>query len=283
MADNYLEKKFEEYASRKSESKVKKIFATGPRPGQLDVKFPPRRVFVTGGAAGIGKAVVKAFRDADCRVAFCDVDTKNGPLTAQQTGARFYPLDVCDSAALTTCLHDIFATWGDIDILINNVGISRFSPLTETSIEEFDRIIATNLRPTFITARELARHRRSLPEPPAYGRIVNITSTRYLMSEPGSEGYAASKGGIYSLTHALALSLAPLHITVNSIAPGWIENGNYEALRPEDHAQHPSGRVGRPDDIARMCLFLCQEENDFINGENITIDGGMTKKMIYIE
>ena len=142
MADNYLEKKFEEYASRKSESKVKKIFATGPRPGHLDVKFPPRRVFVTGGAAGIGKAVVKAFRDAGCRVAFCDIDTKNGPLTAQQTGARFYPLDVCDSTALTDCLHDIFATWGDIDILINNVGISRFSPLTETSIEEFDRIIA---------------------------------------------------------------------------------------------------------------------------------------------
>lgn len=103
------------------------------------------------------------------------------------------------------------------------------------------------------------------------------------MSEPGSEGYAASKGGIYSLTHALALSLANQHITVNSISPGWIQTQEYGLLRPEDHAQHPSGRVGKPEDIARMCLFLCQEENDFINGENITIDGGMTKKMIYIE
>ena len=103
------------------------------------------------------------------------------------------------------------------------------------------------------------------------------------MSEPGSEGYAASKGGIYSLTHALALSLAKQHITVNSISPGWIQTQEYELLRPEDHTQHPFDRVGKPEDIARMCLFLCQEENDFINGENITIDGGMTKKMIYIE
>ena len=103
------------------------------------------------------------------------------------------------------------------------------------------------------------------------------------MSEPGSEGYAASKGGIYSLTHALMASLAEQHITVNAIAPGWIQNTDYEALRPEDHLQHPSGRVGKPEDIARACIFLCQEENDFINGQTITIDGGMTKKMIYIE
>ena len=101
------------------------------------------------------------------------------------------------------------------------------------------------------------------------------------MSETGSEGYAASKGGVSALTHALALSLSKYHITVNSIAPGWVENNNYEALTCKDHEQHPSLRVGKPEDIARMCLFLCHEENDFINGENITIDGGMTKKMIY--
>lgn len=283
MADNYLEKKFEEYSIRKSTAKTKKIVSTGPKPEHIEVRFPTRRVFVTGGASGIGKAIVQAFRKIGCRVAFCDNDRKNGSLTAQTSGARFYPVDVCDSKALQSCMHDIFTTWGDIDILINNVGISRFSPISETSIDDFDRIIATNLRPVFITAREMAMYRQSLSRPNNYGHIVNITSTRYLMSEPGSEGYAASKGGIYSLTHALSLSLAPLHITVNSIAPGWIENNNYETLRPEDHEQHPSGRVGRPEDIARMCLFLCMEENDFINGENITIDGGMTKKMIYEE
>ena len=157
------------------------------------------------------------------------------------------------------------------------------SELTETSVEDFDQILSINLRPVFITSRLLAIHRKAQDSPQHYGRIINICSTRHLMSEPGSEGYAASKGGIYSLTHALALSLAKQHITVNSISPGWIQTQEYELLRPEDHTQHPSGRVGKPEDIARMCLFLCQEENDFINGENITIDGGMTKKMIYIE
>ena len=103
------------------------------------------------------------------------------------------------------------------------------------------------------------------------------------MSEPGSEGYAASKGGIYSLTHALALSLSEYHITVNAISPGWIQTQDYDTLREEDHLQHPSRRVGKPADIARMCVFLCNEQNDFINGENIVIDGGMTRKMIYCE
>ena len=140
-----------------------------------------------------------------------------------------------------------------------------------------------NLRPVFITSRLLAIHRKKQPSPNPYGRIINICSTRYLMSEPRSEGYAASKGGIYSLTHALALSLSEWNITVNSIAPGWIQTHDYAQLQPEDHSQHPSRRVGKPEDIARMCLFLCEENNDFINGENITIDGGMTKKMIYIE
>ena len=200
MADNYLEKKFEEYSIRKSTAKTKKIVSTGPKPEHIEVRFPTRRVFVTGGASGIGKAIVQAFRKIGCRVAFCDNDRKNGSLTAQTSGARFYPVDVCDSKALQSCMHDIFTTWGDIDILINNVGISRFSPISETSIDDFDRIIATNLRPVFITAREMAMYRQSLSRPNNYGRIVNITSTRYLMSEPGSEGYAASKGGIYSLT-----------------------------------------------------------------------------------
>lgn len=180
-------------------------------------------------------------------------------------------------------MAQLFREWGDIDIIINNAGISEFSPITETDVEDFDKILSVNLRPAFITSRQLAIHRKSQAAPPAYGRIINICSTRYLMSEPGSEGYAASKGGIYSLTHALALSLAEYHITVNCISPGWIQTANYDQLKPEDHAQHPSGRVGRPEDIARLCLFLCREENDFINGENITVDGGMTKKMIYIE
>ena len=101
-------------------------------------------------------------------------------------------------------MQQIFKEWGDIDIIINNAGISCFSPITETGVEDFDRILSVNLRPVFITSRRLAIHRQSQEAPNPFGRIVNICSTRYLMSEPGSEGYAASKGGIYSLTHALA-------------------------------------------------------------------------------
>lgn len=277
MADNYLEKKYEDYQAKKSGGSKN---GYGKKNTAL---HKTRRVFVTGGAEGIGKAIVKTFRAAGHRVAFCDLNETAGKETAGKTGTSFYHLDVSDKEALENCMQRIFEDWGDIDIVINNAGISRFSPITETCVEDFDKILSVNLRPAFITSRQLAIHRQALQTPNLFGRIVNICSTRYLMSEPGSEGYAASKGGIYSLTHALSLSLAPWHITVNSISPGWIQTHDYDLLCPGDHAQHPSGRVGKPEDIANMCLFLCREENDFINGENITIDGGMTKKMIYEE
>lgn len=113
------------------------------------------------------------------------------------------------------------------------------------------------------------------------GSIVNIASTRATMSEPDTEAYAATKGGIVALTHALSMSLQEEYITVNSISPGWIETEEYNSLRPVDHDQHPSKRVGTPSDIARACVFLTSAENNFINGENLVVDGGMTRKMIY--
>lgn len=244
-----------------------------------------KRVFITGGAKGIGATMAGMFSEAGARVAFCDTDRPEGNrLSAALPGEnRFYETDVTDAAALTDTIRDVFSRWGDIDILINNVGIGLFSPLTESTVEQFDRVLATNLRPVFILSRLWAIHRNHEDGKKRYGRIVNISSTRYLQSEAGTEGYAASKGGIVSLTHALAVSLSDYNITVNCIAPGWIETGDYTKLKREDHLQHPSGRVGRPDDIARTCLFLCREENDFINGQNITVDGGMTRKMIYVE
>ena len=166
---------------------------------------------------------------------------------------------------------------------MNNVGIGGFEPITITSVEHFEMILNTNLRSAFITSRLLAIHREKNGAKNPYGRIVNLCSTRYIQSEPGSEGYAASKGGIWSLTHALAVSLAPYHISVNCIAPGWISVNEDEVLRPEDHTFHLSGRVGRSEDIARTCMFLCDPKNDFINGQCITVDGGVTKKMIYPE
>lgn len=276
MADNYIEKRYEAYQAQKAAwEKNRKAAARR--------KAAAKRIFVTGGAEGIGRAIVKAFCAAGHRVAFCDRNAEAGTRTAQETGALFLEADVRNVAALEEVIQQLFDTWEDIDVIINNAGVSDFSPITDTPVEEFDRILQINLRPVFITARKLALHRKNQEVPNKFGRIVNICSTRYLMSEPGSEGYAASKGGIYSLTHALAISLSEWHITVNAISPGWIQNCDYDSLRPIDHEQHPSRRVGKPEDIARMCLFLCQPENDFINGENIVIDGGMTRKMIYEE
>ena len=295
MADNYIERQQEQYEARKAAWKqaqkygkkksttVHPVKSASCTPMASKPETSSKRVFITGGAEGIGKAIVEAFCLSGDQVAFCDINETAGQETAKATGSIFHKVDVSDKDALESCIQRILSEWNDIDIIVNNVGISQFSSITETSVEDFDKILSINLRPVFITSRLLAIRRKEQSSPNPYGRIINICSTRYLMSEPGSEGYAASKGGIYSLTHALALSLSEWNITVNSIAPGWIQTHDYDQLQPEDHSQHPSRRVGKPEDIARMCLFLCEENNDFINGENITIDGGMTKKMIYIE
>lgn len=242
-----------------------------------------RRVFVTGAGHGIGRAIVEAFASRGDKVAFCDKDVERGEKVAKATGARFFALDVCDKTALEGAVLTLIDEWGDIDIIVNNVGVGGFESIISTTVEHFEEILNTNLRSAFITARLLAVHRSQQEEKNPYGRIVNMCSTRYLQSEAGSEGYAASKGGIWSMTHALAVSLAPYHITVNCIAPGWISVDENEVLRPEDHEFHLSGRVGRAEDIARTCLFLCDENSDFINGQCITVDGGVTKKMIYPE
>lgn len=242
--------------------------------------------FITGGANGIGRGIVIAFCQAGADVVFCDMDEGAGNrLCAELKDYRctFLKTDISDKDALTSTINEVVSKKGNIDILINNAGVSPFVPILELSVENFDKVLDINLRPVFITAKLLAKHRSDNLYLNSYGRIINIASTRYLMSEPNSEAYAASKGGIVSLTHALAISLSKYNITVNCISPGWIETGDYTQLKPIDHKQHPSGRVGVPQDIAQTCLFLCNPNNNFINGQNIIVDGGMTKKMIYEE
>ena len=283
MADNYLERKMEEHRSGRPAAKHKSPSFATQRKGYISVKFPPRRVFITGGAVGIGREIVRAFRAADCQVAFCDIDLKQGTATSQETGARFYHVDVSDTTALAVAFNDLIKHWGDVDIIVNNVGVCEFKPISETSLDDFDGKMAVNLRPVFLLAKLLRTHRDSLAVPNEFGgRIINIASSRHLMSEKGTSGYSASKGAITSLTHSLMMDFADLHITVNSISPGWIQTADYDSLTPEDHSQHPSGRVGKPDDIARACIFLSMPDNDFINGIDLIIDGGMTHKMIYV-
>lgn len=250
------------------------------------MNYSNKIILVTGAANGIGKVISREYLKLGATVVLADIDEEGGTVLEeayknQGYKALFYKIDLSDAQEIIKMFEEIMSKYKKIDILINNAGISEFKSLYDVTVEEFDKVIDVNLRATFITSREFAKYNKNCN----YGRIINISSTRYLMSEPNSEAYAASKGGIVSLTHALALSLSLSNakITVNSISPGWIQNSNYESLSEEDHIQHPSGRVGKPEDIARTCLFLTDESNDFINGENIVIDGGMTKKMIYVE
>lgn len=241
-------------------------------------------VLITGGSNGIGRSIVTLFCEKGADVIFCDVDDVAGQSLCEslsQYKCSYVNVDISDFKALEWATNNVIVEKGNIDVIINNAGVSVFDSILNTTVYDFDKVLDINLRPIFITAKVLAKHRDDNPKLNTYGRIINMSSTRHLMSEPNSESYAASKGAIVSLTHALSISLSKYNIIVNCISPGWIETGNYDILRSEDHDQHPSGRVGKPNDIARACLFLCQPGNDFINGQNIVIDGGMTKKMIY--
>lgn len=283
MADNYLEQRMEDLRNGRLQNSNRTAAAAAPRKGCIQVPFPATRVLVTGGANGIGLAVARAYLKAGCKVAVIDIDREKGEKLAHDEGVRFYHLDLADRSALEAALENLFAAWKEIDIVVSNAGISTFNPLEESDPEMFDRIIDTNLRPAYIIARLWAQHRRKYPFPNSYGgRMITISSTRHIQSEKGTEGYSASKGGVASLTHSLMMSLSEFGITVNCISPGWIHTGKPEELTEADHLQHPSRRVGKPEDIARLCIFLSLPDNNFINGADIPVDGGMTRKMIYV-
>lgn len=210
-----------------------------------------------------------------------------GKLRESAARAIFVRTDVSRADEVERWVQMTVRDLGCPDVLINNAGIRRDAPFVDLSVEDFDRVIGVNLRGTLLcsqaAARQMIEHGRS-------GAIVNIASTRAFMSEPGTEAYTASKGGIVSLTHAMAISLGPHGIRVNCISPGWIETRDWQysarAQAPvhseRDRLQHPVGRVGKPEDIAEACLFL-GESAGFMTGQNMTIDGGMTVKMIYEE
>ncbi|SER45099.1 hypothetical protein SAMN05444126_101138 [Salisediminibacterium halotolerans] len=247
--------------------------------GMIILSLTQRHTVVTGGAHGIGAAVAKAFAAAGDKVTILDISNAGRSTAERIDGGSglcgFQQVDIADPGAVQQCFHHLADQEKQVDVLINNAGLSSFSPLETTSVDDWDRIMNTNVRGTFICIQQAAKLM------PSGSSIVNIASTRGLMSEAGNEAYAASKGALLALTHAAANSLTEKNIRVNAVSPGWIHTGNEEELRQIDHAQHLSGRVGEPQDVARACLFLSQKENDFINGENIVIDGGMTKKMIY--
>lgn len=242
-------------------------------------------VIITGGAQGIGKLTAAAFAETGYQVVIFDTDPEAGQETAAEIrDLLFIDCDVSEEQAVSKGIAAVIERFGRIDVLINNAGIGITRPLEELDLAEWNRVIGVNLTGAFQCAKYCAPYLRS-----TRGCIINIASTRAYMSEPNTEAYSASKGGLLALTHALAISLGP-EVRVNAISPGWIDVTPYqkssarqlEQLREEDHAQHPAGRVGMPQDIARLAIFLADPANDFITGQDFIVDGGMTRKMIYV-
>lgn len=231
-------------------------------------------IFITGAAGGIGKSLCEGYAGEGAMVVAADI--KDGEFTHKNI--EYIKMDLGSKEEIEGVFKEVAKRFGRVDILINNGAIAHFHrSVFDLEVDEFDRVISVNLRGTFICCKEFLK----INSGKEYGRIVNIGSTRWSQGEAGWEAYCASKGGVVSMSQTMAVSLSETKITVNCVSPGWIECVDYNELREIDHSQHPSGRVGRPEDILRACMFLTHQENDFVNGENIVVDGGMTKRMIY--
>ena len=223
--------------------------------------FQDKVVVITGGAGGIGKCVAEEFRKQGAEV--CVIDTA--------PGAHFVG-DIGDKTTLESFAKSVIDRYGRVDVLVNNAP-PAFIGIDDCSYEQFQNALAVGVTAPFYLSKLFA------PYFAEGASIINISSSRDRMSQPQSESYTAAKGGIAALTHALAVSLAG-KVRVNSISPGWIDT-QYRTYEGADAIQQPAGRVGNPMDIANMILFLASDKAGFITGENICIDGGQTKLMIY--
>lgn len=223
--------------------------------------FENKVAVVTGGAKGIGKAVAEAFRQEGAKVCVIDLLPND-----------YFTGDLADQTILENFARKVIADHGHVDYLINNA-LPLMKGIDACSYEEFNYALRVGITAPFYLTKLFAPHFA----PGA--SIVNISSSRDRMSQPQTESYTAAKGGISALTHALAVSLSG-KVRVNSISPGWIDT-DYATYKGPDAVQHPAGRVGNPMDIANMVLYLCSDKAGFITGENICIDGGMTRQMIY--
>ena len=223
--------------------------------------FKNKIAVVTGGARGIGKCIKEQFEAAGATVCVIDLLDNDG-----------FVGDLADKTTLETFAAKVIAAYGRVDFLINNAA-PQMCGITEGSYEDFEYALKVGVTAPFYLAKLF------MPYFAEGASIVNISSSRDRMSQPETESYTAAKGGISALTHALAVSLAG-RVRVNSVSPGWIDN-SYMVYEGADALQQPAGRVGNPLDIANMVLYLCSDMAGFITGENICIDGGMTRLMIY--
>ncbi len=252
--------------------------------------FTGKTVIVTGGAQGIGRAIVEYLLHREARVVVADIDREAGEelcsLMDEPQRLCFIATDVGDEDAVRDCISKTVEHFGAIDGLVNNAGIANpgNTPVTALDLSAWEKMLRTNLTGSFLMAKHAASYLQE-----RQGAIVNISSTRALQSEADTEAYSASKGGLVALTHALAVSFSQ-SIRVNVILPGWIDVSRLRKktdqcepkITQADHLQHPAGRVGVPDDIASLTAYLLSDEAGFITGQSFTVDGGMTKKMIYV-
>lgn len=223
--------------------------------------FRDKVVVVTGGVKGIGRCICEEFEKAGAKV--CIIDILDNP---------YFVGDIANEENLRNFANRVIGEHGKVDILVNNA-LPFMKGIDSCTYEEFNHALRVGVTAPFFLTKLF------LPYFAEGASIINMSSSRDRMSQPFTESYTAAKGGIAALTHALAVSLAG-KVRVNSISPGWIDT-DYEEYTGADAAQHPVGRVGNPMDIANMVLFLCSDKAGFITGENICIDGGMTKQMIY--
>jgi hypothetical protein len=230
-----------------------------------------RVALVTGGAKGIGRGIAGRLARDGWRLVIADREAPPAGLPG-----RFATADVGEEAAVRALVEGIRRQEGRLDALVSNAGFMIRKPLRELTLADWSSVLATNLTATFLLVREAEAMLRA-----AGGKVVAIASTRAHQSEPHTESYSASKGGLVALTHALAVSLGP-DVRVNCVSPGWIDTAG-EELREVDHRQHPAGRVGRVEDVAALVAWLLGPESGFVTGAEFVIDGGMTRKMIYAE
>lgn len=227
-----------------------------------------KNIIITGASNGIGKAIAKSLRKKYHIINIDIVENK-------MDGVDFYKCDLSDKGQLLKTINKIKSNIDSLYALINNAAIFSHKILEKQTFEEWENILSVNLTAPYILSKEFAIFLKE-----SQGHIINISSTRALMSEVGTEAYSASKGGISSLTHALSMSLSP-EVKVNSITPGWINTDENYLPTKNDNFQHPSGRVGVPDDVVDVVKFLLKNRG-FITGSDFVVDGGMTKKMIYV-
>jgi NAD(P)-dependent dehydrogenase (short-subunit alcohol dehydrogenase family) len=252
--------------------------------------FAPPVAIVTGGGQGIGRAVAERLLHDGYRVSIFERDATARAVVAEALPSErtlVLAVDVSNEDQVQQAVVETVAHFGALDTLINNAAISHpyNAPIEQLELSAWENILRVNLTSAFLCVKHAVPALRMSTR----ATIVNIASTRALQSEKNHEGYASSKGALLSLTHALSISLAP-QIRVNAVSPGWVDTRvlsarrvTAEPLRDEDHMQHPVGRVGQPSDIASLVAFLASPEASFITGQNFVADGGMSKKMIYVE